>query len=203
MDLGQKRYRLVQIVLSMPGVVGLFLPFTGNASPLLGIRNFSWDESIWYLIISTLMAVVILGWQAQRLAFTPISPLGQKALTWLALVAALLPMSVILISVIPGGLSSLDFHRVAAITGCVMCAALSTSLFVGYYRNQEKSVDRLESLLHSSPLIVYTYWLIRIIPTFPGGWEVGTYVIFLAACCYIFMIVLMWKKFSAQRVICQ
>ncbi len=193
MNLGNKKYRVIQVVLSVPGVIGIFLSFAGNTSPFDVIIEEWGDGGMSLHVLPTLMAIVILGWHLQRIFFTNVSNVAQTLLAWLALLAALLPLAIVAFYAFDE-LESIDLHEAASIAGNAICALLTVSLFISCIRKWSESTVRLESLLHSSPLPVYAYWLILVSNGFPYEWKVGTFTILLAACCYIFMIAVMWIK---------
>ena len=195
-NLTDKRYRVTAILMSIPGVAGIFLPFLWKISPFDAIKDEVLESLT--LVLPAFMAIVILIWHVQRFAFKIINSLEQKTLALVALVASFSPISWIIFSLVNEPPGSILLVEKLMIFFCALGTIASFIFLVSYISEWGKSENRLELLLHSSPLPTYALWLtiMFVEEEFPEDWETGTYSILLAACCYIFMLIVGWMKRS-------
>ena len=200
---GTLNHRLLQIVLSVPGVLGIFLPFVFNISPLDVVIGYGLDSANLYLVLPTLMAIVVLGWHLQQFVLAGARQTEQTILAVLALAACTLPAVVMSYQFLfQEHYVPLDLRETIGFGSSFIATAVGLWFFVKYTQRWGISADRLEMLLHFSPIPTYTFWLIGFFEKFPFGWDPGAYSILLATCCYLLMIGVKMSGRSAPAIQC-
>ena len=190
-SLGSKRFRLVQIALSLPGILVLFVPliwspFYWTDTPFEMTGNWQDWRDLQPYAAPAFIAILIFCWHAQRLAFSNIPLVEQVLLAATSLLAVLWPTMIIVINAVKPVTSEtvVIYSGPQLLVPVIPFTAFSLFLFVKFVRRKSKSLDTLELLLHSAPLSGYAYGFLVSF----GPFNVGGYFILLASICYVYMI---------------
>jgi hypothetical protein len=174
--------KLAFLILGIPAVVQIFLPFTSGVSPLEAVKElFNWDSPVYgigLLGMPFFSALFALTWKVRSYLAIPVKKLEIVGGYGLA-AASILPLGFLVV----GGLLSShslssDEWVIIPITGFLIFVWIA--LLVVNIRRQVPSTASVHLALLSAyiPNAAFCLWGFR------GGWQVGAYLALFAVIVY-------------------
>ena len=176
------KQRVAALLLAVPGVMALFLPFTNGVSPYGGVHFSGSFFNVALLAAPAFLAVPIAVWQARRLFSSRLSAFEVALAYTLPAAAMVSVLTAIVLEPKPAWL---------AVPLCLGLGGANALLLVRNLRRRLPREATAEVFLLGGYLPTAVFWLVMIgfDPVF--GLELGGYVVLTACIAYLVTIILL------------
>lgn len=176
------KQRVAALLLAVPGVMALFLPFTSGVSPYEGVRFSGSFFNLALLAAPAFLAVPIAVWHARRLYSNRLSAF-EVALAYTLSAAAMVSVLTAIVLSLPKILSSWGLLAIAL---CLGLGGANALLLVGNLRRRLPREAAAEVFLLGGYLPTAVFCLVAL-----GLDEIGSYVVLTACIAYLVTIILL------------
>ncbi len=189
-----RRERVAALVLALPGVVALFLPFTVGVSPLIAVVKLDFSSPFMLLAAPAFLAVPIAAWQARRCAGGRLSVIEIGLAYSLATAAMLAVLVDTGIGLSESSLPELGLSGLALLAGCWGFAGANVLLLARNLVRRVPNEVTAEVFLLGGYLPNAVFCLIGFFPRgWFSGWDVGAYVVLIACVAYLLTIIFLLR----------
>jgi hypothetical protein len=190
----------LQSVLTIPGVVGFFLPFTSDTSPYgaatatAGFSPDSWRIRLLGILMG--LALFIAAFQLRLVLSGAVSRRESTASLMLCVLGSLSPCALLLYLLVENGWPDWKLEPVMSVAILTCWLAASANL-LAVVRYRERILRDTEAAI-SALMAGYFPNALLCLAAFWGRWQVGAYMVLLACGCYGSLIVARALKASAE-----
>lgn len=185
------------VMLSVPGVIGFFLPFYSGYSALDAAMMWPDDSGTGSLGLVMGLAHLTLAWHLRRALAGPLSRPEKLACAALGLAGSLLTAGIFLHAMMADGfLSNSGLALIIAVTFVVFFLPAAHAYFAFRFRTR---------ILHEGSAAVATLTAgylpnaVICLLMFYDGLQIGAYTVLTACCCYVGMIAATASRLGAAR----